>query len=59
MAGGTPVTRHARSGDVNIAYQVLGSGAIDLVYVPGWISSVECQPASCPHSSNGWTTSAR
>lgn len=36
-----PQTRYARSGDVNIAYQVFGAGAIDLVYVPGWVSNVE------------------
>lgn len=36
-----PETRYARSGDVNIAYQVFGAGAIDLVYVPGWVSNVE------------------
>ena len=35
-----PATRYARSGDVNIAYQVVGEGP-DLVYVPGWISNVE------------------
>jgi class 3 adenylate cyclase len=36
-----PETRYARSADVNIAYQVVGSGPVDLVYVPGWISHVE------------------
>jgi class 3 adenylate cyclase/dienelactone hydrolase len=36
-----PKTRYAKSGDVNIAYQVIGDGARDLVYVPGWISNVE------------------
>jgi class 3 adenylate cyclase len=34
-------TRYARSGDVNIAYQVVGEGAFDLIWVPGWISNVE------------------
>ncbi len=29
-----PVTRYARSGDVAIAYQVVGTGPIDLVFVP-------------------------
>ena len=33
--------RYARSGDVNIAYQVLGSGPIDLVFVMGWVSHLE------------------
>jgi pimeloyl-ACP methyl ester carboxylesterase len=36
-----PITRYARSGDVNIAYQVVGDGPFDLVWVPGWISNVE------------------
>ena len=37
----TPETHYARSGDVNIAYQVLGDGPFDLVLVPGSISHVE------------------
>jgi class 3 adenylate cyclase len=41
MPSATPETRYARSGDVNIAYQVVGDGPFDLVYVPGWISNVE------------------
>jgi class 3 adenylate cyclase len=36
-----PRTRYARSGDLNIAYQVFGAGSVDLVYVPGWVSHVE------------------
>ena len=36
-----PETRYAKSGDVNIAYQVVGEGPFDLVYVPGWISNIE------------------
>ncbi|HWI17075.1 MAG TPA: alpha/beta fold hydrolase [Vicinamibacterales bacterium] len=32
---------YARSGSVNIAYQVLGSGPIDLVFVMGWVSHLE------------------
>jgi pimeloyl-ACP methyl ester carboxylesterase/DNA-binding CsgD family transcriptional regulator len=36
-----PETQYARSGDVHIAYQVLGNGPLDLVSVPGWISHVE------------------
>ena len=35
------VTRYARSGNVNIAYQVIGDGPIDLVFVMGWVSHVE------------------
>ena len=30
-----PRTRYAKSGDFNIAYQVVGEGPFDLVYVPG------------------------
>jgi pimeloyl-ACP methyl ester carboxylesterase len=37
----TPETRYAKSGDLNIAYQVVGEGPFDLIYVPGWISNVE------------------
>lgn len=36
-----PQTRFARSGKVNIAYQVIGDGPLDLVYVPGWVSHLE------------------
>jgi pimeloyl-ACP methyl ester carboxylesterase len=36
-----PETRYAKSGDVSIAYQVVGEGPRDLVLVPGWISNVE------------------
>jgi class 3 adenylate cyclase/pimeloyl-ACP methyl ester carboxylesterase len=36
-----PVTRYARSGDVSIAYQVVGEGEVDLVFVVGWVSNVE------------------
>jgi class 3 adenylate cyclase len=34
-------TEYARSGDLHIAYQVVGDGPIDLVYVPGWVSHIE------------------
>jgi pimeloyl-ACP methyl ester carboxylesterase len=36
-----PVTRYALSGDVNIAYQTMGNGPIDMVIVPGGWSHVE------------------
>ena len=36
-----PETRYAKSGDLSIAYQVAGSGPIDLVFAAGWISNVE------------------
>ena len=34
-------TRYAESGDVNIAYQVIGQGPLDLIFVPGWVSNVD------------------
>jgi pimeloyl-ACP methyl ester carboxylesterase len=36
-----PPVRYARSGDVNIAYQVVGDGPLDLVLVPGFISHLD------------------
>jgi pimeloyl-ACP methyl ester carboxylesterase/DNA-binding winged helix-turn-helix (wHTH) protein len=36
-----PRVRYARSGHVNIAYQVVGSGPLDLVFVMGWVSHLE------------------
>jgi pimeloyl-ACP methyl ester carboxylesterase len=36
-----PEVRYARSGDVEVAYQVLGSGSIDLVLVMGWLTNLE------------------
>ena len=34
-----PETRYVRSGDVVIAYQVVGTGPLDLVVVPSWITN--------------------
>ncbi len=36
-----PVTRYARAGEVNIAYQVVGNGPVDLVWAYGLASNVE------------------
>jgi pimeloyl-ACP methyl ester carboxylesterase len=36
-----PETQYARSGKASIAYQVLGDGPIDLVFIPGFVSNVE------------------
>jgi pimeloyl-ACP methyl ester carboxylesterase/DNA-binding CsgD family transcriptional regulator len=36
-----PQTRYAKSGDVRIAYQVVGHGPIDLVFVPGFVSNLD------------------
>jgi pimeloyl-ACP methyl ester carboxylesterase len=41
MPSARPETRYAKSGDLNIAYQVVGEGPFDLIYVPGWISNVD------------------
>jgi hypothetical protein len=49
-----PETRHALSGDANIAYQVMGDGPVDLVLVPGIISHVELA-----HELPGYTAALR
>jgi hypothetical protein len=36
-----PATRYALSDDVNIAYQTMGDGPIDLIMVPGIVSHIE------------------
>src|SRR5580704_2604019 len=36
-----PETRYARSGEVRIAYQVVGQGPIDLVFIPGCMSNLD------------------
>ena len=36
-----PETRYAQSGDVNIAFQVVGDGPLDLVFTAGWVSHLE------------------
>jgi hypothetical protein len=41
MRQSTPRTRYARSGDARIAYQVIGNGPFDLIFVPGFVSNVE------------------
>lgn len=42
MAGmGAPPTRYARAGDVNIAYQVLGDGPVDLLWAGGLCSNLD------------------
>ena len=38
-----PETRYAKSGNLHIAYQVIGKGPIDLVFIPGMVSHVEFQ----------------
>ena len=41
LANITPETHYVENGDVNIAYQVIGSGPIDIVFVMGWVSHLE------------------
>jgi pimeloyl-ACP methyl ester carboxylesterase len=36
-----PETEYARSGDLNVAYQVSGGGPFDLVFVPGYVTHLE------------------
>ncbi len=38
-----PETKYALSGDVHIAFQVIGNGPFDLVYVPGFVSHLELE----------------
>ena len=51
-----PQTRYANSGDVNVAYQVLGEGPIDPAYVWGWITDVESHAGL---RDTPWSSSAR
>ena len=41
MKDALPQVRYARSGDVEVAYVVLGSGPVDLVLVMGWLTNLE------------------
>jgi pimeloyl-ACP methyl ester carboxylesterase len=36
-----PMTRYAKRGGVSIAYQVLGAGPFDVVFVPGFVSHLD------------------
>jgi pimeloyl-ACP methyl ester carboxylesterase len=36
-----PETRYAMSGEISIAYQVVGEGPFDIVHIPGFVSNVE------------------
>lgn len=45
-----PETRFAQSGNVSIAYQVVGNGPIDMIFVPGIVSNVELG-----HEHSGYT----
>jgi pimeloyl-ACP methyl ester carboxylesterase len=41
MSPSAPLLRYAKTGDVNIAYRVLGEGPLDLVWVPGLFNDIE------------------
>src|SRR5829696_6653598 len=49
-----PKTQYAKSGDVRIAYQVVGHGPFDLVFVPGFISNLDVAWEE-PHRARVWT----
>lgn len=36
-----PETKYTKSGNFNIAYQVVGDGPTDIIYIPGWISNID------------------
>src|SRR4051812_8721694 len=39
--GMAPETLYTHSGSINIAYQLVGDGPVDIVLVPGWVSNVD------------------
>ncbi|MGI9390970.1 MAG: alpha/beta fold hydrolase, partial [Boseongicola sp.] len=41
MAIAKPKTQFTRAGDVAIAYQVVGDGPVDLIYISGWLHNIE------------------
>ena len=49
-----PETRYALSGEVNIAYQAMGDGPVDIIMVPGFVSHIEFQ-----HEAPGYTAFLR
>lgn len=58
---GTPETRYAWNGDISIAYQTLGDGPVDLVYLQGYLSNVELnwEHPACARFLQGLARSAR
>ncbi len=36
-----PETKYAQSGDLSIAYQTVGEGPLDILFIPGFVSNVE------------------
>ena len=45
-----PDTRYAWNGDVSLAYQVVGEGSVDLLYLPGGVSNVDVMWESARYS---------
>ena len=43
-----PTTRYVKSDDVHVAYQVIGDGPVDVLWVPGFVSHVEAGLAKSP-----------
>ncbi len=41
LGAAKPETHYVKNGDVNIAYQIVGDGNIDVVFVMGWVSHLE------------------
>ena len=36
-----PKTKYTKCGNFNIAYQVIGEGPVDILYIPGWVSNID------------------
>ena len=57
-----PETRYARSGDIHVAYQVVGDGPVDLVFVPGMFNHLDLiweeEGGRLVASFRGWLPSA-
>lgn len=51
-----PETKYAKSGDYHIAYQVIGTGPLDLVFMHRWISHIE-HMRKCLAWRGSWTAS--
>ena len=41
LPASVPETHYVQNGDVNIAYQTVGEGDLDIVFVMGWVSHLE------------------
>jgi hypothetical protein len=50
-----PATHYVKSDDVHIAYQVIGDGPLDLLFVPGFVSHIEATWQSPTRSSKRQT----